>query len=79
MPDSPRVAGPVLLMIAGLLAAVVFSFGYTSWAIGYHGRQACAELRILATAPGADTRYDKAVREQFGHLYELRCRLWPAT
>jgi hypothetical protein len=65
--------GPFLAIIGGLAFAVLLSFGYTTWAIGYHSHQACAELRILATAGGAVTSYDKAVKKEYEGLYELRC------
>lgn len=66
--------GPFLAIVVGLILAVAFSFGYTTWAIGSHSRQACTELHILATAPGAVTAYDAAVKKEYASLYALRCR-----
>ena len=65
---------PFLAIICGLAFAVLLSFGYTTWAIGSHAHQACAELRILATAPGAETSYDETVKKEYQGLYTLRCR-----
>lgn len=65
---------PFLAIVCGLALAVLLSFGYTTWAIDYHARQACSELRILSTAPGAVTTYDRAVRKEYEDLYALRCR-----
>ena len=64
---------PFLAIVFGLALAVMLSFGYTTWAINSHSRQACAELRILATAPGAVTPYDKTVKKEYEALYALRC------
>lgn len=72
MPRPP--AGPGLIMAAGLVLIVVFTFLYTSWAIDQHSRQACAELSVLATAPGAVTAYDKSIKAEYARLYALRCR-----
>jgi hypothetical protein len=69
----PAVPASVLIMIAGFVLAVVVAAGYTTYAIGSHSRQACAELRILATTKGAATRYDMAVRHAYRSLYALRC------
>jgi hypothetical protein len=66
-------AGPFMAIVCGLALAVALSVGYTTWAIGYHARQACAELRIIATAPGAETPYDRTVKREYGALYKLRC------
>ena len=66
--------GPFLAIIGGLVLTVLLSFGYMTWAIGSHAHQACAELRILATASGAETSYDKAVKKEYEGLYTLRCR-----
>lgn len=68
-----RGAGPVLAMALGLATAVLCSLGYTQWAIGAHSRQACSEIRILATAPGAVSSYDRTIRGEYQHLYRLRC------
>ena len=65
--------GPFLAIIGGLAFAVLLSFGYTTWAIGYHSHQSCTELRILGEAGGATTAYDRTVQEEFHGLYELRC------
>ena len=65
--------GPFLLIIGGLAFAVLLSLGYTTWAISYHSRQSCSELRILATAPGAVTPYDMTVKKEYEGLYALRC------
>ena len=65
--------GPFLAIICGLAFAVLLSLGYTTWAINYHSRQACAELQILATAGGAVTAYDKTVKREYEGLYKLRC------
>ncbi len=65
--------GPFLAIIIGLALAVALNFGYTTWAISYHARQACAELQILANAPGAVTPYDKTVKTEYEALYALRC------
>lgn len=72
-PAPPRVLGPVLLIVLGLGAALAFSFGYANWAINNHSRQACAELHVLATAAGAQTPYDRAVKREYKHLVTLRC------
>lgn len=69
----PRILGPILLMVLGLCAAIAFSFAFTTWAIDSHSREACTELRILATAPGAQTAYDQTVKREYQHLYALRC------
>jgi hypothetical protein len=66
--------GPFLLIVGGLALAVVLSLGYTTWAISYHSRQSCTELRILAYASGAQTAYDKTVKKEYEGLYTLRCR-----
>jgi hypothetical protein len=63
----------LLVLAAGLMLLSLFTAGYTSWAIGQHSREACAELRILATAPGAVTEFDKAVQVQYQRLSRLRC------
>jgi hypothetical protein len=73
MPTGPKIRGPLLLMVAGIICGLILSFGYTTWAIGYHSRQACAELRIMATAKGATGSYETAVRREYQHLYALRC------
>jgi hypothetical protein len=65
--------GPFAAIIGGLALAVLLSFGYTSWAINSHSRQACAELQILAAAPGAITSYDRTVKKEYEGLYALRC------
>jgi hypothetical protein len=65
---------PLVAVVAGLVLGVALSVGYTTWAIGYHARQSCAELRIIATAGGAQTPYDKAVKKEYQALYGLRCR-----
>ena len=65
---------PFMAIVFGLAFAVLLSFGYTTWAINSHSRQACAELQILATAPGAVTPYDKTVQKEYEALYALRCQ-----
>jgi predicted negative regulator of RcsB-dependent stress response len=70
---GPGLLGPWLAMVFGLILAVLFCFGYTAWAINEHSHQACTELQILATAPGAVTPYDMTVKAQYQHLYTLRC------
>jgi hypothetical protein len=63
----------LLAVIAGLILIVGFSSLYTNWALHQHDRQACAELRILAVAPGAATRYDQTIKREYQGLYQLRC------
>ena len=65
--------GPFLAIIFGLAAAVLLSIGYATWAIDYHAHQACAEIRIIATAGGAATPYDQTVKKEYEALYALRC------
>ena len=64
---------PFLVIIGGLILAGLLSTGYTHWAIGAHSRQACSELQIIATAPGAGTPFDRTIEREYRALYELRC------
>jgi hypothetical protein len=70
---GPPTAGPIILMTVALITALILNLAYTTWAIGEHTRQACAELQILATAPRAVTAYDRSVKAAYGRLYALRC------
>jgi hypothetical protein len=62
-----------MLIAFSMALGLCLSMGFTYWAIGYHSRQSCAELRILATTRGAITPYDQGIRRAYGHLYRLRC------
>ena len=62
-----------IVMIVGLALALALNAGFTWWALGYHSRQACTELSILASTGGATTSYDQAVRAAYERLYGLRC------
>jgi hypothetical protein len=74
MPVNPRwPLGPFLAIIIGLSFAVALNVGYTTYMIGYHARQACTELRVLADSKGAVTTYDKHARSAYRDLYKLRC------
>ena len=64
---------PFAVIVLGIAVALACGIGYTTWAIGQHSRQACAELRILAGTGGATTRYDRSVRAAYQRLYALRC------
>jgi hypothetical protein len=73
MPAAKRLRGPILLIVASVVAAIALNFGFTAWAIGYHSKQACSELHILATMKGAITAYDQGIRHAYERLYALRC------
>ena len=68
-----RPGGSFRLTIAAFILALALNAGYTTYAIYSHSRQACSELRILATTRGAVTPYDQAVHRAYGRLYALRC------
>jgi hypothetical protein len=70
---GPPTAGPMILMTIALIVALALNVAYTTWAIGQHTREACAQLQILARAPGAVTAYDRSVRTAYERLYLLRC------
>lgn len=63
-----------LIMVAGILLIVAFTFGYTNWAIGQYSRSPCGELKVQAYAGGATSPYDRAIRAEYRRLYVLRCR-----
>jgi hypothetical protein len=65
---------PFLAIIFGLAVAVLLNIGYTTWAISYHAHQSCSEVRIIATAGGAITPYDRTIKKEYQGLYRLRCR-----
>lgn len=74
MPAAQQIRGPLALAVTGLVLALALNAGFTYWAIGYHSRQGCAELQILATTKGASTAYDRAIHRAYQRLYDLRCR-----
>lgn len=71
---GPPTAGPMLLVTFALAIALALNVAYTTWAIAQHSRQACAQLQILAAAPGAVTTYDRSIKAAYERLYALRCR-----
>jgi hypothetical protein len=70
---AQRIRGPLILLAVSIALAIALNAGFTYWAIGWHSRQSCAELQILALTRGARTPYEQKITRAYGRLYQLRC------